>query len=303
MYSGDYAKETDAEIDSLFNWFTPILRRNFPQGFAPYYTNPTDRSLNDEYTSIIQQPQIRLKQPMINFDINQNINDINTMINTPATSYTSKFLGVIIKGHGGGKTRALEEIKMTLNAENNGCLAVAITYDFNWYAKDDECMSILSTLYPTKTDKSMYIRKVGIIYSIITRMTSMLYGYPLHIVQDIYNKEVINMPKISIISFRLVLIAFIKATIVDMRTRGGGPVTNLMKSSKNQQFETRFSGRPVTSLVVLIDETKLINNIFEKYTNDLFKGVIETILGEQMEEHIGIKAALVLSSSEALHLG
>ena len=228
-------------------------------------------------------PETRLRYPMLNFDIDKNVDSIQQIVNTPATDERAKSMGIIVKGPGGGKTRALEELKMKISKDRNGqCLAVAITYSARWMLEESEFRYILKVLYPSKIKDQDYIVTVGVVSSIITRMASVLYGIPLLEIQALFCKEAELMPKVGIRSFYLVLVAFIKAVVEDMRIRGG----------------VLQQGRPIDSFVLFIDETKVISDKLGLMgiTCDVLSVIRQAFFRTELEECVQIGTALVISS-------
>ena len=268
-------------MDSLVGWFAQILQTNFPEGFAPYYMH-RNRTLNGRGISIIDEPETRLRSPLLNFDIENNMKSIKGMINTDAYNERAKGLVIIVQGPGAGKTRSCEELKMTLNEQDDGkCLAVAITYNSLWSLEASEFNYILALLYPSKKDDKHHIIKVGLVFSVITRMTSVLYGIPFVDSRIIYRHAIESMPLpvVDIIDFRLVLVAYIKAIVEDMRQRGQ---------------------RPINSFVLFMDETKVISDRLENMgvtgTSTMLDIIRQVVLGTELQDCAELRSALVISS-------
>ena len=271
-------------LDTLSEWFAQFIQSNFPDGFAPYYLDPSDPAKNhNSFTSIIDMPETRLRYPMLNFDIDKNVDSIQQIVSTPATDERAKSMGIIVKGPGGGKTRSLEELKMELNKDRNGqCLAVAITYNARWMLEVSEFRYILKVLYPSEIKDEDYIVTVGVVFSVITRMASVLYGIPLLEIQALFCKEAASMPKVDIISFYLVLVAFIKAVVEDMRIRGG----------------VLQQGRPIDSFVLFIDESKVVGDKLGLMgiTGDVLAVIRQAFFHGELDVSAKIGTALVKSS-------
>ena len=125
-----YTDPEKAIVDTLVSTIKPILQNSFNE-FAPYFITPSDTTLNDRYISVIDGHRFKLQYPIIGFDIEANMELINDSLNAPELDQ-QKHVSVVVKGQGGGKTRVLEELKISLNNDMSNTLAVAITYNTEW---------------------------------------------------------------------------------------------------------------------------------------------------------------------------
>ena len=123
-------KDRDDIVEKLVSYIKPILQNSFDE-FAPYFVTPSNTTLNDRYTSVIDGHHFKLQYPIIGFDINANMKLINDSLNASELNQ-QKYVSVVVKGQGGGKTRVLEELKISLNNDMSNTLAVAITYNAEW---------------------------------------------------------------------------------------------------------------------------------------------------------------------------
>ena len=121
-----------------------------------------------------------LHRPMLSFDYNTNIDMINNVLNTPLSKgMKGKDVLTVITGLAGGKARIIEELKMKIIAEiNNNTFAVSISYSLDWdinryelekFDKEQRAMSVCKYI-------SMYMTSVGMMFTVISRLTRMLYN-------------------------------------------------------------------------------------------------------------------------------
>ena len=278
-----YADRDDI-VDTLVSSIKPILQKSFNE-FAPYFVTPSNTTLNDKYTSVIDGHHFKLQYPVIGFDIKANMELINDSLNAPEFDQ-QKHVSVVVKGQGGGKTRILEELKISLNNDMSNTLAVAITYNTEWRLTKWEFNSnAIISLYPDKVNDEDHIVAVGVVYSVITRLTSMLYGCPFERAQGVLEQVIPHLPplKLALTHFPLLLVAFIKAVVEDKRQRG----------------------RPVDRFVLLIDETTKADEILllkDIENADPFAIIRHVFLGSDLQRYAGVEAALVMSSLTTTNL-
>ena len=199
----------DSTVQLLSDYFSRLLRSDqfLDATIHPYFLNPLDRTLNDDSTSIIEDPGIRLSIPMIDFDYSINAAAIEKVFDTPASRPSEKSCLVLYRGVGAGKTRTAEELKMRTN-EVKDCLTIAITYGGAWLLDESEFTDYVSILYSPsqrKGDKGTYIANVSVVFSVITRITCMVYGKSFGSVKALYRNALSTMPEVSIEQFHFVL--------------------------------------------------------------------------------------------------
>ena len=198
----------DSTVQLFSDYFTRLLRSElFNAAIHPYFLNPIDKTLNDDSTSIIEDPGCRLSIPMLDFDFDLNEAAIENVFSIPASRTTEKSCLVLYRGVGAGKTRTAEELKMRIN-EVEDCLAIAITYGGAWLLDECEFTDYVSILYSTsqrKEDKDTYTATVSVVFSVITRITCMVYGKSFGSVKALYRNTLSTMPEVSIEQFHLVL--------------------------------------------------------------------------------------------------
>ena len=265
------------KVKDLSNWFTHILKAKLLRGFAPYYLNPTNLTLNGEKTSTIWSPDMNFRYPMLSFDYNTNIDMINDVLNASPSSYPhGKDVLTIITGLIGGKARIIEEIKMKINSKVNNILTVGVTLSIDWHYKENELNVFKDTLYPQLTGEDER-RAVGVTFIVISRLIAMLYGKHIVDARDVYEDIISEMPKVDIADFHLVLVAFVKALVGEYN---------------------RLTGRSIDSFVLMLDgahrpyESSYNCNV----TGDLWGVVREAMLGSDMLTYTGLKTALVMSA-------
>ena len=270
-----YDKATN--VKDLSNWFTRILEAKLTRGFAPYYLDPTNLTLNGEKTSTIWLPDMNFRYPMLSFDYNTNIAMITAVLNASPSSYPhGKDVLTIITGLIGGKARIIEEMKMKMNAEMNNILTVGITLSVDWHYQENELNVFKDTLYPELKGGDER-RAVGVTFIVISRLIAMLYGKHIVDARGVYQDIISEMPKVDIADFHLVLVGFVKALVGEYN---------------------RLTGRSIDSFVLLLDgahrpyETSYDNNV----SGDIWRVVREALLGPDMLTYTGIKAALVMSA-------
>ena len=237
--------EHEKDLYQLSNNFSFLLQSlSINNKIHPYYLTPANRLLNHDYrTSIIDYPEEKLSLDIIDFDTTSNLALINNVLRDSNPRF--KELLVVNRGVGGGKTRCLEELKMLANEKIANCLAVTITYNIDWELESSEFRRIVEELYPDEASQKDHVIAVGVVFSVITRITSMIYGVPFDIATNLYMNNLAAFPKISFESFYLVLVAFIKAIVGELRR----------------------AGRTIDNFVLLIDETARVNEVLEKQFN------------------------------------
>ena len=145
--------------------------------------------------------------------------------------------------------------------------------------------NVIIALYPDKVNDEDHVVAVGVVYSVITRLTSMLYGCPFERAQGVLEQLIPQLTslKLGLAQFPLLLVAFIKAVVEDMRQRG----------------------RPVDRFVLLIDETTKVDEILllkDIKNSDPFAIIRHVFLGSDLQQYAGVKAALVMSSLTTTNL-
>ena len=244
--------EHEKDINNLSNYFSLLLQSlSINNKIHPYYyLEPSNRSLNHEYrTSIIDYPEEKLSYEIIDFDASSNLALISNVLRDANPRF--KELLVVNRGVGGGKTRCLEELKMLANEKIENCLAIAITYNIDWELESSEFRRIVNLLYPDKASQKDHVIAVGVVFSVITRITSMIYGVPFDIATKLYMNNLATFPKLSFESFYLVLVSFIKAIVGELRR----------------------SGRTIDNFVLLLDETARVNEMLDHEFNILNRDI------------------------------
>ena len=255
-----------------------LIQTEFPRGFVPYYMNPIDTSLNNnKRTSTLYATEKYLRRPMLSFDCNTNIDMINKVLNTPSTKYRKgKDVLTVITGLSGGKARVIEELKMKMNAEiNNNTLAVSITYSLDYPMCNSEFYALKDDLYPDAAESEERMVSVGMVLSVISRLTRMLYDFDS---EFIWNISIEGLFQVPMADFHLVLIAFIQAVVDDMRLRGR---------------------RRIDNFVLLIDGGHKPHEMFrfsEVKIPFIWRAVVKALTGPDIERYTGIKTALVITA-------
>jgi hypothetical protein len=85
--------------------------------------------------SIIDEPEKRLKNPMLSFDLDGKVKAI--LESAALTGAREKPALAILRGTGGGKTRALEELRMALHMKEQ-VMCVAITFNSKWNIRNSD---------------------------------------------------------------------------------------------------------------------------------------------------------------------
>ena len=273
IHLGSYNKKL--KVKQLSKHFLNLIQTEFPEGFLPYYMNPTDTSLNDEYTSTLYVTKRYLRRPMLSFDYNTNVDMINNVLNTPPVKgMKDKDVLTVITGLSGGKARVIEELKMKMNAEiNNNTLAVSITYSLDWEMDGGELDAL--QLYPDAAKIEERRVSVGMIYTVIRRLARMLYHSRYAWLDSISIEE---LSKIPMADFHLVLIAFIQAVVDDMRRRGRRQIDN---------FVLLIDGGHKPHEVLWSSEVKI---------PFIWRVVVKALTGPDIERYTGIKTALVIAA-------
>ena len=272
-----YSKQEEC-VQILSKFFTEFLQSNDFK-ISPYFLNPSERTLNYGRTSIIEDAAKKFSFPMIDFDNATNIAMIQSIFKAPACITRDKYNLVVNRGVGGGKTLALEELKMLLNCLSD-TLAIAITYNSDWTFTKSEFTLFTSALFPLEINKSDfekdYLIPTGLVFSIITRITSMIYGEAFLEVRRLLRLHLVSMPSIVQEQIPLVLVAFVKSIVEELRQ----------------------TGRSITKVCFLIDETAKVNEEYvgKECAKDLWQTARNTLLGEGLEKYVNISTALVMSS-------
>ena len=232
---------------------------------------------------------------MIDFDYKKNLAMINEVFKTSNSSFRDKEAFVACRGTGGGLTRTLEELKVMTNRDIPESLAIAITYKAGspWALDASEIVDYTATLFPNELTGSFanqYCAEIGLVFSMVTRLTSMLYGCPFSHAKALHLSNLSTFPEISIFYVPLVLIGFIKAVVEELRA----------------------AGRPVSKVLFLIDETLEYNDLIHKlggngWRRDYWYAIKDQTLGPDFTAYAGVSTALVLSTVDysdiSLHLG
>ena len=276
--------EHEKDIECLSSYFTERLQSLSINNIHPYYLKQHStldlkqhRCLNyDRRTSIIDDPEEKLSLDIIDFDGDSNLALINTVLRDSSVRF--KELLVVNRGVGGGKTRSLEELKMLANERIENCLAVAITYNVDWTLDLSEFSRIVEKLYPDEASQKYHVIDVGVVFSVITRITSMIYGIPFDVAKRLYSDNLTTFPKISFDSFHLVLVAFINSIV----------------------GELRLAGRTIDNFVLLIDETASVADLFKsKYSvsdTDFLRIARSVALSELLATIAKVNTALIIAS-------
>jgi hypothetical protein len=92
--------------------------------------NYSSKSSEEDPGCIINESHSTLQYPLIDFDVNEIVDDILQECELPP-SQRIKPVRAIVRGSGGGKTRALVETRIGL-LNREGVLALAITFNSKW---------------------------------------------------------------------------------------------------------------------------------------------------------------------------
>ena len=235
---------------------------------------------------------------MINFDYKENLAMIKEVFKTSNSAYRDKEAFVACRGTGGGLTRTLEELKMMTNRDIPESLAIAITYKAGspWALDSLEIVDYAVKLYPEDAYELKgnidygFCAEVGIVFSMVTRLTSMLYGCPFNHAKALHLSNLSTFPEISIFYVPLVLIGFMKSVVEELRA----------------------AGRPISNVLFLIDETLEYNDLIHQlggdgWRRDYWYAIKDKVLGPNFTTYAGVSTALVLSTVDysdiSLHLG
>jgi hypothetical protein len=171
----------------------------------------------------------------------------------------------ILRGTGGGKTRSLEEVKFYFlqNDENHDILSISITFNSNWDS-DTDLLKKSKHFCPMPTQK--------VVFAIISRIASMVYGEDLLKIQSI-------------------LTANFKAafSLVDSDDDYLSPKI-FAEFCYHIIEKVRSTGKKVTGFVLLIDEAVRIQDIVQM--KDPYKTVRRILLQNGLEN---VNSALIIS--------
>ena len=273
---------SDAKFDSLTDYFTKILRNeSYNLKLAPYFLDPHNVTLNFGPTSIIDNPAEKLTLEMINFDCDKNLERVEYVFSKSNQWIRDKYIYIINQGPGGGTTRILEELKMMVNKRPE-CLAIAITYGHEWALTKDEVIEVANEQFPFDNRRGERIADVGAVFSVITRMTAMLYGLSLSQALHLYRENLSQMPKLEYNAINYALAGFMKAVVEELR----------------------YAGRSVSKVLFLIDETAQVNELLNTLIKpenswsrtDAWRKIRDSLLGEYILTGANVTTALVLAS-------
>lgn len=170
--------------------------------------------------------------PLIDFDVEKAVNEC-LQISSKKGNNRSKAVFVTVRGSGGGKTRALEEMQRSLLLKD-GVLSIAITFNNNWN-------------YETSLERWVETQvKTRILYntiSVIARMTSVIFDIQFGYVSDLFHKELHSLDKSYQINTDELLRYFIRYII-----------------------ERILPSRDIKTFILLMDEVMLI----EKGLDEIF---------------------------------
>ena len=151
-------------IDALFNLIFPITL------FSPslIYSQKFNENIIDfdKVGCIINDPDFNMKIPLVDFDVNLNVDRlIEGAKMTP--DRRDKPLFAIVRGMGGGKTRAFEEIRRE-TFRRKGCLPIAITFNCDWLITSDEIIEFQNKTASNKMSflLAVFVRVASIFYDI-----------------------------------------------------------------------------------------------------------------------------------------
>lgn len=215
---------------------------------------------------LINNPKSTMRQPLIAFDVSRAVEEMKKIAGMELDN-RNKPVGAILRGIGGGKTRALEEMRrFMLNTDD--VLPIAITFNGRWLVNE-----VLDD-WPGATVRASYA------LSLIARMASVLYGISFEAAHDSllgYVDPFMNTPSFSTNAIR----AFVNHTI--------GAVNKV-----------RGERGAVNYVIVMVDEaTQMEEYISEKFGVKSITSTLQSaLLGEEFttDEAINVNIALLISS-------
>ena len=154
-------------LQAVENYFS----ETFPNKCGDNFAN------NKKFASLFEdQDHISMGHPLFNFNIDTGLQLVeNALLQTPSSRW--KPVVCTVRGTGGGKTRALEELRIALN-KRNGCVAVAVTFNKNTMLHIDET----SGNKERALVKAVISRLASTLYSIeLTDCIPILNGVPIEI--------------------------------------------------------------------------------------------------------------------------
>ena len=173
---------------------------------------------------------------------------------------------------------------MMANRDIPESLAIAITYKAGspWALDASEVVDYTATLFPSELTSRfahMYCAEVGIVFSIVTRLTSMLYGCPFSDAKALHFDNLSTLPEVDIICIQYILVGFMKAVVEELRA----------------------AGRPVSKVLFLIDETLAANDFLhqlggDEWRRDYWQQIRDYLLWPNFTTLAGVSTALVLST-------
>ena len=192
--------------------------------------------------------------PLIDFDVQKYSDDIIDGALVSPLSHRIKPIFGVMRGMGGGKTRALEEIRRKL-LQNEDTLPLAITFNGFWHVTVDKWERKLDPKHP-------HAPELYLALSILSRMASMLYNKPFDdiITAIIKNIQPVNSCDRCAPVAKDLIRAFIKYIVEDV---------------------SRHREKPVTKFILLFDETmKIVDRVDEVYgkQDDIIGMVRDTLL-------------------------
>ena len=208
---------------------------------------------NFSQTSIISAPEEVLSFPLFDLDVDKVVNKIEDDVHEPP-SCRSKFVMLVVRGHGGGKTRALEEIRRSLIEQmpTKRILVLGITFNNN-----------TDLLVPKEYEKLPKCRsELKMAYSVVVRMCYSLFGYSFKTCKKLIRKV---LQQNDIKDFSLLIRGFIRYADVVVYLYTFIIVSNCCRFAvllvrKYQRLNGILESQLVTSFVLLVDEMKRLHD-------------------------------------------
>ena len=133
----------------------------------PSHYDPSYASLHtsDDFTCIIDSPEITLDHPMFDFNITEQAEEILSAARSIGGK--RKSMHALMSGRGTGKTRTVCEVRRELLQSHYHCLPLAITFNSNW-----SCFHFRKP----SGDAGTRITLTALALEVVVRMASILYG-------------------------------------------------------------------------------------------------------------------------------
>jgi hypothetical protein len=162
------------------DWLSKIFEDEIYQPHPIYYeSNLADEVKYEDAVHIITSPSDKLKKPLIDFDRVAQVDRIEKDFfeGEVVVDLRMSRLFAIVRGKGGGKTRALEELQAEiLSRKQSEILPVSITFNSVWPASRKDTMYTQGLSF---IGSELDMVDINMAFAVVSRIASMFFALPL----------------------------------------------------------------------------------------------------------------------------